>query len=130
MGCKKEKSAAEPAGRQTPMERLAQFSPEGVLLFSNLRINPLTGVPHTSEADKQATREMLAGRRWGPTQPEEDKSSSDEAKEPLAEVPRHTTKDLVAKKKTTSGASMRRKTSGKGEVPTFSGKKVPSRVDS
>ena len=64
-------------------------------------------VPHTSEAKKQAIREMLPGRRQGLTQPEEDKSSSDETEEPPAKVPRHIAKNLVAKKKITGGASKR-----------------------
>ena len=73
------------------------------------RINPVTGVPHTSEAKKQATRELLAGRGQEPTQPEEDKSSSDEVEELLAKVPRCTSKNLVAKKKTTDSVSKGRK---------------------
>ena len=35
LGSEKGKSAASPAGRQTPMERSTHFSPEGAPLFSN-----------------------------------------------------------------------------------------------
>ena len=125
LGSEKGKSVAEPAGRQTPMERSAHFSPEGAPLFSNPRINPAMGVPHTLEGEKWAIKEILAGRRRGPTQPEDDKSSSDEAEEPPAKVPRCMAKDLVAKKKTTGGASKRRERSGKGGVPGTKGKKMP-----
>ena len=78
-----------------------------------------------SEAEKWATKEILEGRGWGLTQPEDNKSSSNEAKEPLAKVPRCTAKDLVAKKKTTGSASKRRKRSGKEGVPSKKGRKMP-----
>ena len=125
LGSEKGKSAAGPAGRQTPTKRSAHFSPEAAPLFSNPRINPTMGVPHTSEAAKWTTKEILVGRGWGSTQPEDDESSSDAAEEPLAKVPRHMVKNLVAKKKTTGSASKERKRFSKGGVPGTKGKKVP-----
>ena len=83
------------------------------------------GVPHTSVAEKWAIKEILVGRGWGLTQPEDDESSSNGAEEPLAKVPRCMAKDLVAKKKTTGGASKGRKRFSKGGVPGAKGKKVP-----
>ena len=65
LGSEKGKSAAGPAGKQTPMERLAHFSSEGAPLFSNPRTNPETDVPCTSEAEKWTIKEMLVGRRQG-----------------------------------------------------------------
>ena len=61
LGSEKGKLAAEPAGRQIPTGMRAPFSPEGALVFSNPRINPVTGVPHTMEAGKQAIKELLVG---------------------------------------------------------------------
>ena len=82
-----------------------------VLLKANPRINPETGVPQTTEVERDAIQRLLESRGRGQTTPAADSSSSSEeetskkkrkgeGEEPSEEeTNRRTAKDLVAKKK-------------------------------
>ena len=126
-----------------------------VMLKANLRINPETGVPQTTEAEREAIQRLLERRGRSQTTPAADSSSSSEeetskkkrkgeGEEPGEEETkrRRMAKDLVAKKKTRDEASKAKKKSGKGATVASQGKgkkvlekktpqkKVPPRADS
>ena len=82
-----------------------RFSPEGVLMWPNLNINPDMGMLRTSEAEKRAMKDLLdQWKRW-------EEEHLDEEEEEQREPPpkRWTSQDLVAKKKTGGGASGQRR---------------------
>ena len=105
---KKIASAAQPTTRSSPRDLPPKFPTQ------NPRINPATGVPYTTVAEKRAIRELLKGRGKRQDVPEEDSSSS-EGMEALTGIKpltsseeleeeiktlvkkRRTSKDLVAK---------------------------------
>ena len=125
-----------------------------VLLKANPRINPDTGVPQTTEAERDAIWRLLESRGRGQTTPAAGSSFSSEEEASKkkrkgegegpskGETKRRTAKDLVAKKKTRDGASKAKKRSKKGATVASWGKgkkvpeketpqkKVPSRADS
>ena len=125
-----------------------------VMLKANPRINPETGVPQTTEVEREAIWRLLERRGRGQTTPTVDSSSSSEeetnkkkrkgeGEEPgEEETKRRMAKDLVAKKKTGGGASKAKKKSWKGATVASWGKvkkalenktpqkKVSSRADS
>ena len=126
-----------------------------VMLKANPRINPETGIPQTTEAEKEAIQRLLERRGRGQTTPTADSSSCSEeetskkkrkgeGEKPSEEETkrRRMAKDLVAKKKTRVGASKAKKKSRKGATVASQGKgekvpekktpqkKVPSRADS
>ena len=98
----------------------------GVLLKANPWINPETGIPRTTEVEKEAIRRLLESRGRGQTTSVADSSSSSEeeaskekrkreGEEPSEEeTKRRTAEDLVVKKKTGGGASKAKKRSKKG----------------
>ena len=130
----KKKKAVLEKPKPAPKSRLGSLdktTPEAgetkrVLLKANPRINPETGVPGTTEAEREAIWRLLESRGRGQTTPAADSSSSSEEKaskkkgkgegeEPSKEeTKRRTAKDLVAKKKTRDGASKTKKRSKKG----------------
>ena len=88
--------------RQSPRKRSATQSPEGALLHSNLRINPTTGVPYTAEAERRAIKEILNKRHKRPLE-EEDEEVEEMVPKKKKSPPRRTSRDLIAKMKTTGG---------------------------
>ena len=113
-----EKSKAAP---KSGLGSLDKTTPEAgkmkkVMLKANPRINPETGVPQTTEAEREAIQRLLERRGRGQTTPAANSSSSSEeetskkkrkgeGEEPSEEETkrRRTAKDLVAKKKTRDG---------------------------
>ena len=94
-------STTKPTTRQSPKKRNATQSPEGAPLHSNLRINPTTGVPYTTEAERRAIKEILDKRHKRPLE-EEDKEEEMVPKKKKSPL-RRTSRDLIAKKKTLGG---------------------------
>ena len=134
---KKDKNQEKP--KPAPKSRLGSLDKttpgaremKKVMLKANPRINLETGVPRTTEVEREAIWRIL-GR--GQTTPAADSSSSSEeetnkekrrrkGEEPIEEeTKRRTVKDLVAKKKTGGGASKARKKSRKGATAASWGK--------
>ena len=117
----------------SPAKRSPRMSPEGAPLLKNPRIDQRMVVQKASEAEKARIKELLAGRKNG--KPVEEKglesSKEEEVEEPTS---RRTSKDLVAKKKMSGKAMVRKdRKGGKGGVPSATGlskkvlQKVPSR---
>ena len=141
-------STAQPTTRPSPGDPQPKFPTQ------NPRINPATGIPYTTKAEKQAIHELLERRGKRQNMPEEDSSSSEgmevlmgiepmissEESEEEIGTPvkkKRTSKDLVAKKRMGEGsvreqrksekrATIASKKKGK-KVPE---KKVPSKADS
>ena len=90
----------------------------------NPRINPETGLPWTTEAEKQATKDLLEKRT---KETKERDSSESSSKEGTPRKQRRTSRDLVAKKRMGGGA---KKKSRKGAtVASMSkGKKIPKKA--
>ena len=137
---KKVTPAAQPSTRTSPRD------PPPNLPTQNPRINPVTGIPYTTEAEKQAICELLERRGKRQDMPKEDSSSSEGMEAPMGIEPmisseeleeeietpakkKRTSKDLVVKKRMGGGVSQKRKKSGKGATTasTKKGKKVPEK---
>ena len=95
------------------------------------QINPETGLPRTTEAEKQAIKDLLEKRTEGPKEGDSLESSSEEG---TPRKQRRTSRDLVAKKRVGGGA---KKKSRKGATVASMGKgkkilvkAVPSKSDS
>ena len=113
-------------------------SQEGAPLLKNPKIDQRTGVPKTSEAEKRHIVELLAGRGIGKSKESEESEETEKAVRKKKFLPRRTSRDLVAKKKTSGRATVGKgRKLRKGRVPSAVGvgkkvlpKKVPSRKDS
>ena len=97
----------------------------------NPQINPETGLPWTTEAEKQAMKDLLERRTEGAKEGDSSESSSEEG---TPRKQRRTSRDLVAKKRVGGGA---KKKSRKGAMVASMGKgkkipvkAVPSKSDS
>ena len=144
------KSGLSPEKKVTPTAQPSTETflrnPLPKLPTQNPRINPVTGIPYTTEAEKWAIHELLERRGKRQDMPKEDSSSSKGMEAPMGIKPmisseeseeeietpakkKRTSKDLVAKKRLGGGVSQRRKKSGKRATTAFKkkGKKVPEK---
>ena len=128
-------AASEPACTQEttgplPKKGALLQSPEGAPLLTNPRINLLTGMPYTMEAEQRAIREIMETRKRLLEEEDEDEDEEEEETTMMKKKspPRRTLKDLVAKKKTSGRAS--KKKPWKGSAKSSGEKKVPSKADS
>ena len=109
------------AAESSSPKRGPMTSSEGAPLLKNQRIDQRMGVPRTTEVEKVKIWELLGGRGKGKPVEESSEEEEDEGRT----APDRTSKDLVAKKKTTGGATIGKKKSQKGRVPGTKGKKMP-----
>ena len=99
--------------RRTASKATPTTSPEGALLLTNPRINPTTGVPYTTEAEKRAIKEIL-NKRHKRLLEEEDEEEEAIMPKKRKSSPRRTSRDLIAKENTTGGPQSDTRDLGKG----------------
>ena len=83
-----------PTTRHFPRKTAPTTSPEGAPLLTNPRINPITGVPYTTEAERRAIKEILNKRNKRPLE-EEDEAEEEIVPKKKKSPPRKTSRDLM-----------------------------------
>ena len=122
-------AASKPAPTQattgpSPKKGVPLQSPEGAPLLTNPRINPLTGMPYTTEAEKRAIREIMETRK----RPLEKEDEEEEEVTTKNKSPQGRPQKILWLRRRLWGKPPRK--SWKGLAKSSRGKKVPSKADS